>query len=115
MTVDNRGTDNGSICVKSGKNVSGRKRLTMAIRLSFFIKNVFVNYLFRSYIRICIQILIFPDTELGAPVIQSGTRTHLTNLIESSYLDSKVSVWILQPMNITLGKTFGGVPHLKFI
>ena len=54
------------------KNLTGRKRPTMAIRLDFLIENCFVknNYLLRS------QVLsshtnpsnLFPDTELGVSV-----------------------------------------------
>ena len=43
MTVDNRGTDNGLILVKSGKNHTGRKRPTMAISLGFLIENFCVK------------------------------------------------------------------------
>ena len=42
MTVDNRGTDNGSIHVESGKKIS-EKQPTMEIRLSFLIENFFVK------------------------------------------------------------------------
>ena len=65
MTVDNRGTDNGSIRVESGKNIH-RKEATHNGN------NVRQNYLLRSFIVISIQIhiflLAFPHTELGAPV-----------------------------------------------
>ena len=42
MTVDNRGTDNGSILVESGKNHT-RKRPIMAIRLGFLMEKFFVK------------------------------------------------------------------------
>ena len=43
VTVDNRGTSNGSIRVESGKKHTGRKRPTMAIRLGCLIENLFVK------------------------------------------------------------------------
>ena len=43
MTVDNQGTDNGSIRIECGKKKhTGRKLPTMAIRLGFQIENFFL-------------------------------------------------------------------------
>ena len=74
ITVDNRGTDNGSIRVESEKKKHiGRKRPTVAITLSFLIENCFVKKSSQVFYRDSHTnpyfLLAFLHTELGAPVI----------------------------------------------
>ena len=81
ITVDNRGTDNVSVRVKSGKTHTGRKRPTMAIRLGFVIENFSVNLSSHVFYRDSHTnpyiLLAFPHTELGAPVLGANGQLRI--------------------------------------